>query len=237
MSIQVMTLNNELRELVVKVYPPEVIEVIAESIIEANPKVRGLPIGAKAPNFVLKNTNGEDVDLYEVLKNNRVVLSFFRGDWCPFCNLEVRALQQALPKIEALGAVVLTIHPQRIDTSIKLQHTHCITYQILNDPTQDVLALYNVKFQIPDSVQQIHLDYYDLDVSKMNENGELTLPVPATFIIDKSGVIRSRFFSHDYTTRMEASDIIKALENMPDSTFEPTYEGIVARSNVAHSKV
>ncbi len=229
MSIQTTNLNDQLRELVVKVYPSEVIEVIAESIIEANPDVRGLAIGATAPNFVLKNTKGEDVVLYEILKNNGVVLSFFRGDWCPFCNLEVKALQQALPKIEALGAVVLTVHPQRINTSLKLQHNHSITYQILNDPTQDVLALYNVKFKIPDNIQRVHLECYDLDVSKMNENGELTLPVPATFIIDKNAVIRSRFFSHDYTTRMETKDILRALENMPDFTASPVYEGILER--------
>lgn len=227
MSIQATKLNDQLKELVFKTYPPAVIEVIAESIIEANHNVIGLAIGAKAPNFVLKNTNGENVDLYEILQNNHVVLSFFRGDWCPFCNLEVRTLQQALPEIEALGAVVLTIHPQRITTSVKLQHQHRITYQILNDPKQDVLALYNVKFELPENIQRVHIESYDLDVSKMNENGELTLPVPATFIIDKNKMIRSRFFSHDYTTRMEIRDIIKALQNMPYSTLEPTYDGIL----------
>ncbi len=222
-------LHEELVEMVTLTYPPEVIEVIAESIIEANPNVKGLEIGTIAPDFILQNTNGEDVNLYEILKSNAVVLSFFRGEWCPFCNLEVIALQRILPQITQLGAVVLTVHPQRIDTSFRMTHKHQITYQILNNPTQHVLEMYNVKFEIPESIQQIHMDFFDLDVSKMNENGELTLPVPATFIIDKDKTIRSRFFSHDYTMRMEPKDILKALQNMPELTQEPQYKGILSR--------
>lgn len=227
MKTQIKTLNEDLADIAAEIYPSEVIEVIAEAIIAANPEVKGLAIGEKAPNFVLKNTNGEDVDLYKILENNPVVLSFFRGEWCPFCSLEVKALQDALPEISAYGAVILTIHPQKIETSFRLKHKHQVTYQILNDPMQEVLEKYNVKFELPDSIQKVHMEFFNLDVSKMNENGELTLPVPATFIIDRDKTIRSRFFSHDYTTRMDPNDILKALRNMPDITAEPKYKGIV----------
>ncbi len=229
MNTKQITLNEELADMVDRIYPPEMIEVIAESIIEANPNVSGLEIGAIAPDFTLRNTNGEEVNLYEILENNAVVLSFFRGEWCPYCSLEVMALQKALPQIEALGAVVLTIHPQRIDTSFRLKHKHQLSYQILNDPSQEVLEKYNVKFELPESIHRIHIEFFDLDVSKMNENGELTLPVPATFIIDRDKTIRSRFFSPDYTTRIEPSDILKALQNMPDLTPAPYYKGILGR--------
>lgn len=229
MEIQVDNFETDLQEMVGNTYPSEVIEVIAESIINANPNVVGLPIGMIAPDFTLTNTNGEAINLYEILKEKSVVLSFFRGEWCPFCNLEIKALQNSLSKIEELNAVVLTIHPQRIDTSFRLTHKHQVTYQILNDPKQEVLEKYNVKFELPSSLQNVHMDFFDLDIRKMNENGELTLPVPATFIINKKGVICSRFFSHDYTVRMNPKDIVNALKNNPSLSEEPTYNGILNR--------
>lgn len=221
------SLNEQMLITCAEAYPSPIIEVIAEGIIEANPAVTGLAIGEVAPDFTLLNTEGEAVNLYKILAHSPVVLSFFRGEWCSLCNLEVRALQKSLPEIQALGAVLLTIHPQRIETSFRLVHKHQIDYQILNDPTQGVLEQYNVKFDIPRSILNVYLESFNIDVRKMNENGELTLPVPATFIIDKQGIVKSRFFSHDYTVRMDPKHILTALQNLPATTPEPIYESLL----------
>lgn len=222
------TLNNDMNALFDEAssqLPPEVIETIGNSIVQASQgAVQGLKLGDKAPDFTLENHDGTPVNLYQELKQGPVVLSFFRGEWCPFCNVEHQALQKELKTIEDKNATLLAIHPQPHQYAQQLQEKLNLSYRLLSDPGQDVMTSYDVRFEIAPEVIDIYQTAFGLDLTQLNANGEWNLPVPATFVVDTDHVIKGRFFSHNYAQRMEPKDIVRVLENLPEQTPEPVYD-------------
>lgn len=205
--------------------PTEVIETVNNSIVEAaRQNVHGLSIGTKVPDFTLKNEEGHAVSLYQELKKGPVVLNFFRGEWCPYCNVELKELNQHVDDFATFNAQVLAVFPQEQHYGKAIKDKLATRYQLLSDPQQEVIRQYDLYFSIPDSVISLYKDAFGVDLEQLNANGEWNLPVPATFIIDTDGVIRSRYFNHDFRTRMEPADIIAALKNLPSNTPEPKYE-------------
>jgi peroxiredoxin len=143
-----------------------------------------------------------------------VVLSFYRGEWCPFCNLELRALQVALPRFEAYGASLMAISPQTPDHSLSATEKNELTFDVLSDVHQEVIAAYRVQFTVPADLKDLHLEVFHNDLSTHTADGSWDLPIPATFVIDRSGIIRARYVSADYTTRMDPADIEAALASL-----------------------
>lgn len=174
----------------------------------------GLAVGDRAPGFTLPDATGRDVSLADRLEAGPVVLQFYRGDWCPYCNLHLRALQAALPDIRKRGASLIAISPQSPDHSLSLTEQAELEFDVLSDVDQHVIRDYRVQFTLPADLQSVHLDAFNLDLRAQNADGSWNLPVPATFVISADGKIVTAGVEVDYRTRLEPSVILAALDNL-----------------------
>jgi peroxiredoxin len=171
----------------------------------------GLQIGDVAPDFALPDALGRSTALTAALETGPVVLTFYRGEWCSYCNLQLRSLQDALPDMRALGASLIAVSPQSPDHSLSVTEKHNLEFTVLSDVDQSVIRAYRVQFAVAGELRGLHINVWHNDPREKNADCSMNLPVPATFIIDRDGVIRARFVNADWRVRMEPSDIIAAL--------------------------
>lgn len=171
----------------------------------------GLKVGEKAPDFTLPNAFGKPVNLYQQLKQGPVILAFYRGAWCPFCNLQLRAYQHALPVFQRYQANLITITPQLPDQSIQQVKKTPLTFEVLSDLDSAVMKTYQLFFEVPRDLHEVYKAMEIVNLEEFNGQGRIELPVPGTFIIDQQGIIRAAFADPDWTKRMEPIDIVLAL--------------------------
>ena len=170
--------------------------------------VKGLSVGDTAPDFSLPNAFGKKTTLSEILESEIVVLKFYRGEWCPICNLDLREVQKYLPEIKSYGATLLAISPQKPDDALTITQKNELGFDILSDINQEVIKSYNLQFDPGE-------DYHKRrDLTLLNGDSSKTLPVPATFIIDSNRKIIAGHVEPDYTQRMKPSDILKVLKEI-----------------------
>ena len=168
-----------------------------QKLVIANAKhVKGLSVGDKAPDFTLSNAIGKKISLTDCLKYGSVIVKFYRGEWCPICNLDLRAIQKCLPEIKSLGASVLAISPQKADDALTAKQKNNLGFEVLSDPDQKVIRAYRLQFDPGE-------DYHSRrDLTLLNGDGSKLLPIPATFIIDQNFTIRGTHVEANYTERM-----------------------------------
>jgi len=171
----------------------------------------GLPIGQVTPEFKLKNANGDMVSLEAELKKGPVVLVFYRGAWCPYCNIHLNLLQQNIPEFEKYGAQLIAITPQQPNKSADQIEAKGYPFQVLSDLDSKVMKAYNLYYELSDNLVTVYKKT-GLDLESFNGSGRNVLPVPGTFVIDQSGVIRAMQAQTDYKSRMEPADVIEALK-------------------------
>ncbi|WP_258171225.1 peroxiredoxin-like family protein [Paenibacillus sp. R14(2021)] len=176
--------------------------------------VFGLKEGAKAPDFTLANPLGEQVSLYDELAKGPVVLTFYRGSWCPFCNIQLRAYQQLLPDIEKLGGQLIAVSPQSPDNSLSQKEKEELAFQVISDPNGQVADSYNVLYEVPDYLKPVFTNNFGLDLTAFNATVRWILPVPATYIIDQQGSIRFAHVNPDFMERLEPGEIINQLKKL-----------------------
>lgn len=167
-------------------------------------------VGDKAPNFTLNNALGNPVSLSEYLKKGNVVLTWYRGGWCPYCNLTLHALQEELPNFKANGANLIALTPELPDESISTSEKHKLEFEVLSDIGNQVAKKYGIVFQLTDEVAEIYNQSFDLN----NHNGDESnkLPLAATYIINQEGKIIYAFLDADYRNRAEPSEITEFLK-------------------------
>lgn len=169
--------------------------------------------GEKAIDFTLTNALGKDVVLFEELAKGPIVLVYYRGGWCPFCNMQLRAYQQILPEIREIGAQLIAISPQKPDHSLSLKEKEGLEFQVLSDPNGLVTAKYNLLFDVPLGVQEI-MAGVGLDLAEYNDTSKWILPVPATFMIDESATIRSAYVNPNFMQRQSPEEILRELRKL-----------------------
>ncbi|MFF4415428.1 peroxiredoxin-like family protein [Streptosporangium sp. NPDC001559] len=187
-------------------------EAFAE--IEAAGLVPGVKVGEQAPDFTLPNAVGAKVRLSDRLAEGPVVLIFYRGSWCPYCNLELAAYQAALPEFREAGARLVAVSPQLPDDALSMQERHDLAYDVLSDADQEVMAAYRVRFELPEEIKPHLLDVTAAALARQQPDGRWSLPVPATFVLDSSGVVRARHVTMNYRTRMEPADALRAVREI-----------------------
>jgi peroxiredoxin len=194
--------------------PPAISKRIDAAIreIEASGTAPGLSVGDKAPDFTLPDQLGRRVSLEERLETGPVVLVFYRGEWCPLCDVHLRALQRALPEFNAKGASVLAISPQAPDRALSVAAKAGLAFEVLSDARQEVIRAYKLQFTTPADLQDLIVNAFQTDLRVHTADESWRLPVPATFVIDRAAVIRAAHVSADFRTRMEPAAIIGALE-------------------------
>lgn len=170
--------------------------------------------GQQAIDFTLLNTWGHPVSLFQFLDRGPVILTWYRGGWCPYCDLTLRALQAHLPKFKQLRANLLALSPELPNKSLSTREKHSLEFEVLTDLHNGVARRYGLVFQVPPDVMVYYNQAFDL-----NEfNGESTdeLPLAATYVIDTKRVIRYAFLDPDYRNRSEPDEILKQLEQLSD---------------------
>ncbi len=166
---------------------------------------QALGAGALAPDFSLPDRNGRSIRLSRALRNGPVIISFYRGDWCPYCNLELRAYAARSEEIEAAGARLIAISPQRPDEA---RTDDTFPFDVVSDDGSKVAASFGVAFDLAAELRPL---YSRLGHALPVVNGEgWTLPVPATFVVAPSGEITFRFVDTDYRRRLDPSEAIAA---------------------------
>lgn len=188
-----------------------IITKAAQDLAEVMPNP-GLKVGEKAPDFILTNAYGRKVKLYEQLEKGPVIISFYRGAWCPFCNIELNTLQKSLPIFEKYNASLIAVTPQKPDKSNEQLEKAKYTFEILSDLDNSVMESYNLYFEVPQELHYLYKNRFNFDITDYNGKGRLGLPVPGTFVISQDGIIRAACAKTDYKKRMEPRDILEALK-------------------------
>ncbi|WP_291966004.1 peroxiredoxin-like family protein [Maribacter sp.] len=196
---------------------PEFMKGVDEVIAEAKSFEKGanaVKIGQKAPDFELPNAVGETISLSDLRAKGAVVVTFYRGDWCPYCNLQLRALQARLTEIQALGATLVAISPQVPDGSLTKSEINEMDFIVLSDQNAKVAAEYGVAWDVPEFLlDHMRIDR-SLDLETINNGNGNILPIPATFILGKDGFVKWSYVNVDYRTRSEPEEIIAELKKL-----------------------
>lgn len=172
-----------------------------------------LGVGDRAPRFTLPSAGGASVALDDLLAAGPVVLTFYRGAWCPYCNLALRALQEHLDAFTARGARLVAVSPQVPDESLSLVEKHQLGFEVLSDLGSDVAKQFGIAFDLSDELGALY-DRFGFELQRVNGGHARTLPLPATYVLDREGVIRWAFVDTDYTVRAEPADILAALDTL-----------------------
>ena len=167
-------------------------------------------LGDQAPNFTLRNAVGESVELYDYLNKGPVILTWYRGGWCPYCNLTLKALQDELPEFTSLGATLIALTPELPDKSISTAEKIGLEFEVLSDLGNAVAREYGVVFQLMDEVAQIYNKSFNM--KQYNGDDSNTLPLAATYIINRNREIVYAFLDEDYRNRAEPSELTDRLK-------------------------
>ena len=170
----------------------------------------GLFIDSKAPDFKAKDQYGQVIRLKDVLKKGKVVLVFYRGQWCPYCNKELKRLEDSLQLIKDKGATLIAVSPEKPENVTKTVEKTSATYSILFDDGLKIMKAYDVAFEISENVLTRYKNA-GLDVEANNGTNGKYLPVPAVYIIDKESMVTYRFFEPDYKKRASVKEILANL--------------------------
>ncbi len=184
------------------------IETIEKSgIIEA-----ALKVGDKAPDFTLKNALSQDISLYKTIQSGPVVLTWYRGGWCPYCNITLAQLQQDLPEFTKMGAQILALTPELPDSSLSTKEKHQLDFEVLSDVGNKVARSFGVVFTLTPEVAEIYQKSFGLH--QFNGDSSNELPLAATYIIDSEGIVQYAFLDADYRNRAEPLELINVLKRI-----------------------
>lgn len=174
---------------------------------------QALTVGDIAPDFILPDATGKSVRLSDLLKQGPVVINFYRGEWCPYCNLELRAFQNLLPEFKQAGATLIAISPELPDHSLSVTEKHNLEFSVLSDVGNQVSRQYGLVFTLDKSLQPIYKNF-GIDIPASNGDESYELPIPATYVIDKARRIRYAFAEADYTQRAEPQDVLAVVNEL-----------------------
>lgn len=194
--------------------PPEIhpiMERATAELIASGQAARAVKAGDRAPEFRLRDQDGNAVSSAELLENGPLVVTFYRGVWCPYCNIELQAINEVLPQLEALGASVVAISPQMAVNSRKSVRTNSLGFPVLSDTNNEVAAAFGLRFKLPDYLVDLYKKLKN-DLPAFNGDPSWTLPMPARYVIGSDGVVLYSEVNPDYTHRPDPSDMFSVLQ-------------------------
>jgi peroxiredoxin len=170
-----------------------------------------LKAGDRAPPVVLTNAKGAVVDIKALLSRGPVIVTFYRGGWCPYCNLELRAFQQIVPEIRAAGASLVAISPEKPDDTLSTAEKNALDFEVLSDVGQKIGRAFGLVYTFSDELKWAYREF-GLDVPGKNGADEWALPISATYVIRQDGTIAYAYTDADYRDRAEPAEVLKALK-------------------------
>jgi peroxiredoxin len=196
--------------------PAPVIELLHRSVdelIAANASDHALKAGTMAPAFTLPDADGTPVSSGTLLAHGPLVVTFYRGVWCPYCNFDLMALEAARSEIEARGATLIAISQQTPANSRKSQRQNALGFPILSDHGGEVTEQFGLRWTLPEYLREMH-SQLGADLGQFNGEDSWTLPMPARYVIGQDGVVAYAEVNADYTRRPEPSDIFPILDQL-----------------------
>lgn len=194
--------------------PAEIHPIMAratDELIASGQAGRAIKAGDLAPEFFLKDQNGKDISSVELLASGPLVVTFYRGVWCPYCNLELQAINEVFPQIQALGANVVAISPQTQPNSRKSVRTNQLSFPVLSDANGHISDAFGLRFKLPDYLIELYKMLQN-DLPVINNDPSWTLPIPARYVIGRDGIVLYSEVNPDYTHRPDPADMFPVLE-------------------------
>ncbi len=185
-------------------YQDGIDDVVRQGVLDG-----AVNVGDTAPGFTLPNASGTDVTLGSLLAQGPVIVLWYRGGWCPYCNLTLRAYQERLDEINALGATLVAISPELPDNALSTKEKNALKFEVLTDVNNRVAKRYGVVFDLTEGVHESYNTSFGLDAHNGQSSGEL--PLGATYVIDTDGRVTYAFLHEDYRERAEPSEVLDAL--------------------------
>jgi peroxiredoxin len=166
-----------------------------------------------APDFALPNAAGKSIVLKELLRSGPVILTFYRGGWCPYCNIQLRAYQSVLPQISASGARLVAISPQLPDNSLDTANKNALTFDVLSDVRNEVARSYGLVYSLPEEIRAA-LRSNNKALPSINGDQSWELPVPATYVIARDQYVALAYIEVDYRKRLEPEALLTCLKSL-----------------------
>jgi peroxiredoxin len=207
----------ERKDLITKYVPPETQAIHAQAVTELKGRhlaANILPVGAKSPVFELADHDGKIVSSAALLANGRLVICFIRGRWCPFCVGQMEAMNLVLTQIERAGAGLVAISPQTVKQSFFMHDQHKLRFPLLSDAGNTVARQFGLTYRVPPPQEAVYRRAF-VNLPFTNGDQSWELPIPATYILDRDGMVLYASANEDYTERPEPSDILRMLEQHP----------------------
>ncbi|PIQ29137.1 alkyl hydroperoxide reductase [bacterium (Candidatus Blackallbacteria) CG17_big_fil_post_rev_8_21_14_2_50_48_46] len=173
---------------------------------------KALQVGQKIPEAVLPNAFGQSLSIQDLYAQGPLVISFYRGSWCPYCNLELRAQQAILPELQALGAQLVAISPELPDHSLDLKEKLALEFEVLTDRENAYARSLGLVFAVNPDLQAVYRGLLKLNLNQHNGSTQAELPIPATYVVNRSGKVILAHIQADYTQRMEPDSILQVLK-------------------------
>jgi len=210
LSLQLDTMK---REMLPKIRPEDLgaIRASVEKNVRDGVAANSYQVGDAIPEFSLINHRGESLDISEKLTQGPLVISFYRGGWCPYCNLELKALQETLPEIKAQGGQLIAISPELPDESLSTVEKNNLDFEVLSDPGNRVARKFGLVFSLAEATRPVY-QRFGIELNKVNGDESWELPIPATYVVGQNGTITLAYVDPDFTKRLEPSEIVKALQ-------------------------
>lgn len=174
---------------------------------------QALSEGSQAPAFALPNGHGETIDVGALMERGAVVLNFYRGGWCPYCNLELKAYQARLGEMRGLGAELVAISPETPDKAALTEARERVDFEVLSDVGNSVARQFGLVFELPADIYDIYTNTFGFDIEEYNADKSHELPIPATYVIGKGGKVLLAYVDADYSKRLDPGDVIAALKS------------------------
>ena len=200
---------DELNQNLAQQVPTEILTSFSQSIADIKKlqlEDNCIQLGEIFPNFKLQNTTNQVVELNDLLQKGPVIISFFRGSWCPYCNLELRALQQKLNSLENQTATLVAISPQLPTYNVVLKENQGLEFELLTDQDNCLAKQIGIAFELQDYIRPIYQNL-GIDLTTYNGSTQQELPIPAVFVIDSTGRVTYKFVDANYINRMDVNEL------------------------------
>ncbi len=171
-----------------------------------------LQVGARLPDISLPDATGRTVSLRSLNASAPLVIVFYRGGWCPYCNLELRAWQRLLPEMQQRGVQLVAISPQSPDNSMSTAEKNELAFPVLSDSALEAARAFGIAFELPPELVELYRQMGN-DLPTINRNGQWVLPVPATYLVDAQGMVRHAYVEADYRVRAEPREVVALLDS------------------------
>ncbi len=203
--------------------PPSYLQVMhraTHDLEQSGIQDKVLKVGDKAPEFELVNQNGETVSSTDLLSKGKLVLTFYRGVWCPYCNADLANLKKYVPEIEGANAMMVGISPELPQYLKKIITMQRLNFDILHDEKNALAAQFGLKFFYPEDLKTLYRDKFNINLEVQQGNNEWALPMPARFVIDQDGVIQYAESKPDYRDRPDPDELLETLQNLSTQTIK-----------------